>query len=1011
MITRRKARTALVTGCCLAAVGALAGLWLTDHHDAWLGVMIAAVTSAFAPSLFTKLKDRRQARKDLERALEPERQNVHEQGPAGLLDPRRALVTFIGRQAELSDLIAWCEDDESGPIRLLTGPGGTGKSRLAVELASQLTTIGWHCERIADDAESTAVERVRQAVNRRILLVVDYAETRTGLTRFLHDIARHEGHALRALLIARSAGEWWERLGATDPAIRHMLGRAYAGNPLTTVVEAAISDAEIVRMAVPVFAAALAVRAPRHVEVTTQQKRARILDLHAAALVAALQSGSTGTSTVHVSVNGILIELLAHEDRFWQGSAQRFELLQGPTGLTVATLRRIVAAACLLGASTEDEVTQLLKRVPGSIASTKVASWLRDLYPPLTDATPTTGHPQWLGTLQPDRLAEYHVVNQLKLSPELAENCLSNIDDRQALRALTVLGRAASESPAAKPFLRQTLPLLSRVVSEIEPNIDTLNAIANTIMWPPCELSDANVIITQRLLDLLPSDDSLQRAKTLSQHGMALNYAGEFLKAVDAVQEALAIFRSINNSYPGQLTGGIQGCLTYLTIIYENMGRISDAIITEKERLSIEQELTHSTPSAKEMEQLAKSFDGMCIRLDTPERCAEIVEPAKEAASVYRNLAELTEFNSEHRTRLASALHYQSRGVAAQYTERLLPLEQAAALRKEIAGAYPGSHHRLSSALSNVYLALVEPDHLVAKLAFSEEEVVILRELAAIDSTYSPTLAYELLKVSQLIPFSRDQDALSYSKEAVEVWRKLAEADSGHLAGLAFSLSSLGRKYAGFKQYDNAVAPSKEAAEIYRKLVTADPSKQAPLGSSLQNLVFTLGKLNQPNTAIPYAKEAVEIRRELTEKSSDQLADLAYSLKSLAWRLYEQGCYDIALDAARESEALYRQLVDKAEIMLPGLANALELIGNLMTKTDQPQEGLEFLLESATIERKALRKSPYGSSAALVETLTEISDLLETLHRPAEALQARKEAALLLKRTTLRQSREPNQLG
>jgi hypothetical protein len=49
-------------------------------------------------------------------------------GPAGLLDPRRGVVKFTGRERELAGLLDWCEADLLRGVRLITGPGGVGKT-------------------------------------------------------------------------------------------------------------------------------------------------------------------------------------------------------------------------------------------------------------------------------------------------------------------------------------------------------------------------------------------------------------------------------------------------------------------------------------------------------------------------------------------------------------------------------------------------------------------------------------------------------------------------------------------------------------------------------------------------------------------------------------------------------------------------------------------------------------------------------------------------------------------
>jgi hypothetical protein len=157
-----------------------------------------------------------------------------------------------------------------------------------------------------------------------------------------------------------------------------------------------------------------------------------MLDLHATALVsvldaAAAQAAGEVLDVVRVDVAGVLGELLAHEERFWLGTAGRAGLLDGVSGLRPQVLRRIVAATCLLGAATEEDAAALVARVPGAVASAKVVGWLRDLYPPHADG-------DWLGSLQPDRLAERLAVAELAASPVLADACLTDLNDRQATR-------------------------------------------------------------------------------------------------------------------------------------------------------------------------------------------------------------------------------------------------------------------------------------------------------------------------------------------------------------------------------------------------------------------------------------------------------------------------------------------------------------------------------------------------------------------------------------------------
>src|SRR5579863_4905385 len=83
-------------------------------------------------------------------------------GPAGLLDPRRRLVDFIGRERELAGMLTWCEDGRPRGVRLVTGPGGVGKTRLSVELCARLEPRGWRWVRARDGEEASALAAARR---------------------------------------------------------------------------------------------------------------------------------------------------------------------------------------------------------------------------------------------------------------------------------------------------------------------------------------------------------------------------------------------------------------------------------------------------------------------------------------------------------------------------------------------------------------------------------------------------------------------------------------------------------------------------------------------------------------------------------------------------------------------------------------------------------------------------------------------------------------------------------
>jgi len=295
---------------------------------------------------------------------------------------------------------------------------------------------------------------------------------------------------------------------------------------LSDEINAEMSALDVVRQAVPFFAAELALESPEldRIGIREEHSRVRVLDLHAAALLAVLTVNQQVTE-VQIDLVTVLAELLVHEQRYWRGRAENLNLLGGPQGLTVGQLSQIVAAGCLLGAQTEADAMALLGRVPHVTASWTIASWLHDLYPP----APGEG---WLGSLRPDRLAELHVTRQLEASPDLARACLTDLDERQARRALILLAQASTDYPEAKGLLEPALFRFSEVISGIDAQPDTMIAIANAIPSPSVTLGKARLDIVSRILAALPPGTA--------DRALWLHESGQLLAGMKRWQEALA---------------------------------------------------------------------------------------------------------------------------------------------------------------------------------------------------------------------------------------------------------------------------------------------------------------------------------------------------------------------------------------------------------------------------------------------------------------------------------------
>ena len=148
---------------------------------------------------------------------------------------------------------------------------------------------------------------------------------------------------MRVLLLARSAGEWWQQLISESAALLSDILAAIS--PMTLGAIAGPSgQQEVFRHALAAFARKLDTRCP-DAGLPAVGPDAVALVVHAAALLAVLdhRSGAADAATGPAgSPAGVIGRLLGHEARYWQQSQARYGLALGP-----ALTDRVVTAGTL----------------------------------------------------------------------------------------------------------------------------------------------------------------------------------------------------------------------------------------------------------------------------------------------------------------------------------------------------------------------------------------------------------------------------------------------------------------------------------------------------------------------------------------------------------------------------------------------------------------------------------------------------------------------------------------
>jgi CHAT domain-containing protein len=325
--------------------------------------------------------------------------------PGALLRAQYGVVPFHRREKEISDLQDWCHDSSTVKVRLYTGPGGMGKTRLALEAALKMRAEGWWAGFATNEAIQSP-EKTWKALNRsegKLLLIVDYAETnRPFLIPILREMHRLERGPVRLLLLARAALDWWEQLKSERDGVGDLVSgpatSRYSLQPLADTVEA---RADSYGVAAQAFSEHLTQPLPAGRPDDLDAKHfERALLLHMSALI------DVEGKEKAKGEDGILDRILSREKNFWQTRAGD----QGIEPKIVPGVGRALAAITLGGGvQGESEAIEVLRGLqfftdqPAAVL-TSVARLLHECYP----------GERWIEPIQPDLLGEHLVQRELE---------------------------------------------------------------------------------------------------------------------------------------------------------------------------------------------------------------------------------------------------------------------------------------------------------------------------------------------------------------------------------------------------------------------------------------------------------------------------------------------------------------------------------------------------------------------------------------------------------------------
>lgn len=757
--------------------------------------------------------------------------------PSQYLIARHAVVKYAGREALLTNLDEWATSGHPVRVRLLTGPAGTGKTRLAQEWIRRCRLREERAGFLDDLLSPPVIDAI---VTQEAAIVIDYAETRNTLGELLRRLARRrdEGGSerLRVLLLARGIGDWWSLATRDDAALALVQDPGPWEIPPIEALNRAAEFARAAEHFAPLRKWA-AVPSPPDL---SDPHYGRPLYLHLAAWLAGERDGLLDKA------GALPGRLLNHEAKYWlrRGGFEGREGTDEALQLERSTQAVLAAVTLQGGARDKDHLAALLSLADKEVRS-KVGALLTGLY-----RTPT----HLVGSLEPDLLGEILVLRLLhdtQWHPGWLDRVVEGASTEELTHAFTVLGRVESIDPEAAEAAEGRL-LMADPMGRAEPALQALLALA---------AHTAHARLGSLLAASLKSHGTSTIARALQpylpHHTVQLrDVAAWILLAVsEEDDQSIEQVRQLNN----------------LAWRLAELGRLEEALSTTEKAIRISSAPLTEHPDEVLIE-LAYSLNGKGVWLSDLGRTREALDAAREATHHYRDLA--ARYPKLVDRQFAASLNNLSNRLleVGRRGEALEVALEALDLRKGLAENSPAEHlPDLALSFNNVGVVLTTLGRNEEAMAATREAVAVRRRLAdQLPDAFLPDLAMSLNNLAtELSRYGLTDEAVSAAEESTRIYRRLhlQHPDSFGRA-LARSLHNLGSDLGILGRSEEARFALEEAVGLYRVTAPAGALLNE-LSSSLGALATQLGNDGQVGEALLLAEEAVGILRTLAEEEPE----------------------------------------------------------------------------------------------------------------------------------------------
>ena len=498
-------------------------------------------------------------------------------------------------------------------VAVVTGAGGSGKTRLAAQLCHDLSSIGWCTGFLPTTTDITVEELSTLAeLTTELLVVVDYAEeTRRGQLATLFRALRDRRSPTRIVLTARGTDVWWDEfreeleqdgIDLSKTLIISHLGRdRLQKNPL-------LFDG-IFRKAVQGFAEQVSQPPLRQDIIVPENLGATALDVVLMAWLVVCDE-SADAAKILPTRNDLYDRVLTTEFAQWRKTPALAEV-------SGTHMRQAAATLSLLAPSQdEDEVDEVLSRLPEWTSE----HLRRSRFAELLVHTLLRVDGEGAVNLRPDPVAEHLILKVFSKRPDLLAWVLPadplevpGLEDpdademvvqralalgRQAQNACTVITRADSlDSEKARRLAGRVLRVRPHLWSSaldvtinqggpFAPALEEL--IASGADLPLAEIEDAiplghgvlrgaALAATRRLADSAERSPE-QQARWANTLAIRLSEAGERGEALEAAREAADLYKALAGASPAAYTPDLAASLNTLANRLSEAGERDEAL-------------------------------------------------------------------------------------------------------------------------------------------------------------------------------------------------------------------------------------------------------------------------------------------------------------------------------------------------------------------------------------------------------------------------------------------------